>query len=191
MITHARRAIVSVATLSEQPWVNSRERRGLDFVLALEPHNRLEERNQTRAYASLLLRTKPRWARLYGQFPGVRSLRQPQMRPLDLPNPLPLRGQTLDDGFTDLARDADGRAHFSIEAGGKKVETLFGPRYSVATIWLPADPAGKPREFICFEPLTTIINGIHLAQEGKWRGLQSLPAGEKWTESFWVRTEGI
>ena len=53
-------------------------RKDLDFVLALEPHNRLEERTQTRAYAFLLLRTKPRWARLYGQFPGARSLRQPQ-----------------------------------------------------------------------------------------------------------------
>ena len=40
-----------------------------------------------------------------------------EMRPLDIPNPLPLRGRTLDDGFTDLERDADGRAHFSIESG--------------------------------------------------------------------------
>ena len=57
-----------------------------------------------------------------------------EMRPLDIPNPLPLRGQNLDDGFTGLERDADGRAHFSIEAGGMKVETLFGPKYQVATI---------------------------------------------------------
>src|SRR5256714_566056 len=61
-----------------------------------------------------------------------------EMRPLDLPNPLRLRGRTLDDGFTDLERDAEGRAHFWIESGGKKVETLFGPKYPVATIWLPA-----------------------------------------------------
>ncbi len=63
-----------------------------------------------------------------------------EMRPLDIPNPLPLRGQTLDDGFTDMERDADGRAHFSIESGGKVVETLFGPKYRVATIYLPPSP---------------------------------------------------
>jgi aldose 1-epimerase len=114
-----------------------------------------------------------------------------EMRPLDIPNPLPLRGRTLDDGFTDLERDAEGRAHFSIESGGKTVETLFGPKYTVATIWLPAGRDGKPREFICFEPLTTIISGANLAQEGKYPGLQSVPAGGKWTESFWIRAAGI
>ena len=75
--------------------------------------------------------------------------------------------------------------------GGKKVETLLGPKYPVVTIWLPNGPGGQPREFICFEPLTTIINGVNLAHEGKWSGLQTLPPGEKWTESFWVRASGI
>jgi aldose 1-epimerase len=114
-----------------------------------------------------------------------------EMRPLDIPNPLPLRGRTLDDGFTDLERDADGRALFSIESRGKTVETLFGPKYTVATIWLPNDRDGKPREFICFEPLSTIISGVNLAHEGKYPGLQTVPAGGKWTESFWVRAKGI
>lgn len=123
--------------------------------------------------------------------PGEHNIPTGELRPLDIPNPLPLRGRTLDDGFTDFQRDAEGRARFSIEANGKKVETLLGPKYPVATIWLPADPAGRPREFICIEPLTIIINGVNLAHQGKWKGLQTLPAGEKWTESFWVRATGI
>lgn len=114
-----------------------------------------------------------------------------EMRPLDIPNPLPLRGQTLDDGFTDLERDAEGRAHFSIESGGKTVETLFGPKYRVATIWLPAPPPGETREFICFEPLAAIIDGVNLAEKGKYSELQTVPAGGKWTESFWIRASGI
>lgn len=113
------------------------------------------------------------------------------MRPLDLPNPLPLRGRILDDGFTGLERDAEGRAHFSIQAGGKTVETLFGPKYPVATIWLPAPPPGETREFICFEPLAAIISGVNLAHEGKYPGLQTVPAGGKWTGSFWIRASGI
>jgi aldose 1-epimerase len=109
-----------------------------------------------------------------------------EMRPLDIPNPLPLRGRKLDDGFTDLERDPQGRAHFWIEARGKVVETLFGPQYPVATIWLP-----EGREFICFEPLTTIISGVNLAHDGKYSGQQSIPAGGSWTGSFWILSRGI
>src|SRR6266481_4178185 len=123
--------------------------------------------------------------------PGEHNIPTGEMRPLDIPNPLTLRGRTLDEGFTDMERDGDGRASFSIESGGKKVETLLGPKYPVTTIWLPNDRSGQPREFICFEPLTTIISGVNLAHEGKYSGLQTLPAGQKWIESFWVRANGI
>jgi aldose 1-epimerase len=114
-----------------------------------------------------------------------------EMRPLDVPNPLLLRGQTLDDGFTDLERDAEGLAHFRIESGGKTVETLFGPKYTVATIYLPAPGPGETREFICIEPLTAIINGVNLVRQGKYSDLQTVPAGGKWLESFWIRASGF
>jgi aldose 1-epimerase len=117
---------------------------------------------------------------------GEHNIPTGEMRPLDIPNPLPLRGRELDDGFTDFERDADGRAHFSIEAGGKTVETLFGPGYPVVTIWLP-----KGREFLCFEPLTTIISGVNLAHEAKYSGQQTIPAGGSWTSSFWIHSNGI
>ena len=71
------------------------------------------------------------------------------------------------------------------------METLFGPKYPVVTIYLPAPPPGQTREFICFEPLTAIISGINLAQKGKYADLQTVPAGGKWTESFWIRASGI
>jgi hypothetical protein len=58
-----------------------------------------------------------------------------ELKPFDLPNPLPLKGHTLDTGFTDLVRDGDGRAHFFIESGGMKVETLFGPKYPLSIVW--------------------------------------------------------
>jgi aldose 1-epimerase len=114
-----------------------------------------------------------------------------EMRPLDIPNPLLLRGQVLDDGFTDLKRDADGRARFSIESHGKTVEILFGTKYTVATIYLPAPPHGETREFICIEPLTAIISGVNLVRQGKYFGLQAIPAGAQWTESFWIRAKGF
>lgn len=114
-----------------------------------------------------------------------------QYTPMDLPSPLPLKGRTLDDGFTDLERDSTGRAHFSIEAAGRVVETLFGPKYPVAVVWEPAPPPGQPRDFVCFEPMTAVTSGVNLAHEGKRAALQTIPAGARWTESFWVRTSGI
>jgi aldose 1-epimerase len=114
-----------------------------------------------------------------------------EMRPLDIPNPSPLRDQVLDDCFTDLEPDAEGRARFSIEAGGKTIEILFGPNYRVATIYLPAPPPEENAKFVCIEPLTAIINGVNLSRQDKYSGLQTVPAGSEWTESFWIGARGI
>jgi aldose 1-epimerase len=109
-----------------------------------------------------------------------------EYKPTDLPDPLPLKGRTLDNGYRDLVRDAGGRAVFSIEAGGKKVEALFGRNYPVAVIW---EPPG--RDFICFEPMTGITDAVNLNHAGKYPDLQTVPPGGKWTESFWIRASGI
>jgi aldose 1-epimerase len=114
-----------------------------------------------------------------------------EFKPYDLPKPLPLKEHPLDTGFADLERDADGRAHFSIESGGKKVETLFGPKYPVAVIYAPPAPEGQTRDFICFEPMTGITNAVNLHHEGKYPDLQTVAPGAKWTESFWIRASGI
>lgn len=109
-----------------------------------------------------------------------------EYRPMDLPDPLPLKGRTLDNGFRELVRDSEGRAVFSIEARGKKVEAMFGAKYPVAVVW---EPAG--REFICFEPMAGITDAVNLNHEGKYKELQTVPAGGKWTESFWIRASGF
>ena len=109
-----------------------------------------------------------------------------EFKPMDLPDPLPLKGRTLDNGFIDLIRDADGRAIFSIESAGKKVEALFGRNYAAAVVW---EPAG--REFICFEPMAGITNAVNLNHDGKYPDLQTVAPGAKWTESFWIRASGI
>jgi aldose 1-epimerase len=109
-----------------------------------------------------------------------------EYKPMDLPDPLPLKGRTLDNGFRDLVRDAEGRAAFSIESGGKKVEALFGRNYPAAVVW---EPAG--REFICFEPMAGITNAVNLNHEGKYPDLQMVAPGSKWVESFWIRASGI
>jgi aldose 1-epimerase len=109
-----------------------------------------------------------------------------EFKPMDLPDPLPLKGRTLDNGFMDLVRDADGRATFSIESAGKKVEVMFGRNYPVGLVW---EPAG--REFVCFEPMAGITNAVNLNHDGKYPALQTLAPGGKWSESFWIRASGI
>lgn len=114
-----------------------------------------------------------------------------ELKPNDLPDPLPLKTYNLDTGFTDLERAADGRAHFWIDGGGKKVEVMLGPKYRVALIYDPPAPPGETREFICIEPMTAITNGLNLNHEGKYVELESVPPGGKWRESFWIRASGI
>jgi aldose 1-epimerase len=114
-----------------------------------------------------------------------------EYRAMDIPEKFPLQGRTLDDGFIDLQRDADGRAVFSIESGKMKVEALFGPKYPAAVVWEPNDPSGQPRQFICFEPMSGITDAVNLAHQGKYPDLQTIPPGGKWSESFWIRASGI
>jgi aldose 1-epimerase len=114
-----------------------------------------------------------------------------QYKPMDLDDPFLLERRTLDDGFTDLIRDPDGRARFYIMSSGKQVEVFFGPKYQAAVVWEPNDAKGQPQDFICFEPMAGITNAVNLNHEGKYPELQTVAPGGKWTESFWVRASGI
>jgi aldose 1-epimerase len=107
------------------------------------------------------------------------------------PNPLPLEGRTLDDGYTDLEYDVDGRATFSVAADKKRIHVIFGTQYPVAQVWLPASPPGSTGEFICIEPMTGVTNGMNLSHEAKYPDLQMVPAHGSWTGSFWIRPEGF
>lgn len=138
-----------------------------------------------------------------------------ELKPTYLPDPLPLGGDHggpvlpeaftsqdawhstgpfaangpwpgFDDGFTDFNRDADGKAHFWIQAGSKKVEAIFGPKFPVATIWLPPG-----QQYIAMESLTALIDGLSLAHQGKYPALQYVQPGQTWTESFWIKASGI
>jgi aldose 1-epimerase len=51
--------------------------------------------------------------------------------------------------------------------------------------------APKGREFVCFEPMAAVTNAFNLAHAGKYPELQSVPAGGRWRESFWVTPGGF
>jgi aldose 1-epimerase len=112
-----------------------------------------------------------------------------QTRPLSelISNPADfvLAKRDFDNGFDQMVRDQTGRATFWVKGKQQKIEVLFGPKFTAGEIYAPA-----AREFICFEPMTAINNGLNLAHRGVYKELQTIAPGQFWEESFWVRPSG-
>lgn len=106
--------------------------------------------------------------------------------PMDLPQPLSLKGRQLDDVFTGLERDAQGRTAFSVQGKSEKITVVYGPKYPVAVVYAPPG-----RNFICFEPMAGLTNAFNLNHDGKYPALQSIAPGTKWSESFWIQPSGF
>lgn len=103
-----------------------------------------------------------------------------------LPSEISLRDHTFDDGFTDLVRDGNDQAVFSLSAGLKRIEVVYGPKYQVAVVFAPPG-----QNFVCFEPMAAITDGINLAHAGKYSALQTVAPGATWSESFFIRSGGF
>lgn len=103
-----------------------------------------------------------------------------------LSNPVSLATTQLDDVFGGLDRGPDGRAEFWVKGRRETVAVTYGPKYPVAVVYAPPG-----REFICFEPMSAITNAFNLAHSGAYKDLQTIPAGETWKESFWIRGTGF
>jgi aldose 1-epimerase len=97
-----------------------------------------------------------------------------------------LRDHDLDDVFADLERDADGRATMTVRGKAQRLDVSVGPKYRALVIFAP-----RNRNFICFEPMAAITNGLNLAHKGIYKELQSVPAGGTWEESFWITPGGF
>jgi aldose 1-epimerase len=115
-----------------------------------------------------------------------------ETRPIEqfLPKPQgsTLKGLALDHVFGDLIRDSSGKAVMWVRGKSEKIEVAFGPNYRAAVVY---SPGGAGRDFICFEPMTGITDALNLAQRGLYKELQSIPPGETWQESFWVKPSGF
>jgi aldose 1-epimerase len=112
------------------------------------------------------------------------------------PNRIALKNYNLDDVFSDLVREADGRALMSVKGKSQQLEVLFGSKFSTVVVFSPqpreaANRAGANPNFICFEPMAGITDAMNLAYRGLYHELQMLPPGEIWQESFWIRPSGF
>ena len=121
-----------------------------------------------------------------------------ETRPIErfFPNPqtIRLKDYDLDHVFGDLVRDSSGRATMSVRGKSQQLEIMFGPNYRAAVIYAPSPSAAatsQDRNFICFEPMAGITDALNLAQKGIYKELQSIPPGQSWRESFWIRPSGF
>jgi len=111
---------------------------------------------------------------------------EPIERLFPQPHATTLRGFDLDDVFSDLDRDAQGRAPMSIAGKSQRLDIALGPNYRSVVVWSPKDSA-----FICIEPMAGITDALNLAQKGLYKELQTIPPGGVWQESFWIAPRGF
>ena len=120
----------------------------------------------------------------------------------------------LDDVFSDLERDAHGRATMSVIGKSQRLDVALGPNFRSVVIWAPhpenrgrgsqslgatAPAAGRgnagqtqqDRNFICIEPMAGITDAVNLAQKGRYSRAPEHSAGRHWQESFWIRPSGF
>jgi aldose 1-epimerase len=92
-----------------------------------------------------------------------------------------LRTHTLDDVYTDLNRKSGGSARFAVNSGRDRLAVNFGPHYSVAVVYAPAE-----HDFICIEPMAAITNAFNAAHAGLYKALQYVAPYGIWEEEFSV-----
>jgi aldose 1-epimerase len=59
------------------------------------------------------------------------------------PKNVPLKGYTLDDVFSDLERDGQGRATMSVRGRQQRIDVLFGPNFKAAVLWSVPPNSGR------------------------------------------------
>lgn len=100
----------------------------------------------------------------------------------------------LDDVFSDLVRDARGRATMSLKGKAQQLDVILGANYRAVVIYAPKPAQGQDpasRNFVCIEPVAGIINALNLAHKGVYKELQMIAPGGTWRESFWLHPRGF
>jgi aldose 1-epimerase len=160
----------------------------MPVAIGFHPYFRLSDAPRDEWTVSVGART--RWLLAPNKVPTGET--QPIERLFPDPQSVALRDYDLDDVFSDLVRDASGRAVMSVKGKAQKLDVVFGERWRSAVVWAPKPTApGQDRNFICFEPMAGITDAMNLAQKGLYQELQSIVPGGTWQESFWVRPSGF
>jgi aldose 1-epimerase len=107
---------------------------------------------------------------------------------------VPLKDYDLDDVFSDLVRDGEGKAHMTVKGKAQQLDIAVDRNWRSMVVWSP-NPAGRPVQgdpnFIAFEPMAGITDAMNLAHKGLYKELQSIPPGGIWEATFWLKPSGF
>jgi aldose 1-epimerase len=104
------------------------------------------------------------------------------------PQAAALKDYDLDDVFSDLVRDQQGRAHMVLKGKRQQLEIVLGANWRSIVIW---SPKRDDTDFLAFEPMAGITDAMNLAQKGLYNELQTIAPGGTWEASFWVKPSGF
>lgn len=99
---------------------------------------------------------------------------------------LTLQKTFIDGGFTELVRDAKGKARFWAAGTKRKIEVVFDKNYTTAIVFAPLFT-----DMVCIEPQTGPTNAFNMQHEGKFNGLIVLDPGNTFKASFWIIPTGF
>ena len=120
---------------------------------------------------------------------------QPITAILPTPKNVLVKDVTLDDIFTDLERDQQGRATMSLIGKSQQLDVVVGPRFKTILVLSRDNNANRmaanARGTVAFEPMAGVTNALNLAHKGVYKELQSIEPGGSWDESFWIRPRGF
>jgi aldose 1-epimerase len=167
--------------------------------------------DSSRADWTLSIGARTHWLLAPNKIPTGET--EPASRFFPDPHAVALEDFDLDDVFSDLERDAQGRATMSVKGRQQELDVLLGPNFKSVVLYSPKPPArgggsggrGGPggrndgssvsaqpgRGFIAVEPMVGITDALNLAQKGLYKELQSIPPGGSWEASFWIRPRGF
>lgn len=191
--------------LQVQTKITNMSAEAMPVAIGFHPYYRLTD--SSREDWTISVGARKRWILLPTKVPSGET------EPIEsfFPNPqaAALKDFNLDDVFSDLVRDAQGRAHVVLKGKQQQLDVMIGPNWPALVMWSPnpngtgrgsAGPAnpnargGGPQNdpnFIAFEPMAGITNAMNLAQKGLYKELQSIPPGGKWEASFWIKPSGF
>ena len=91
---------------------------------------------------TIALGARTRWALDANKVPTGETVAIEQLFPN--PTSAPLRDYNLDDVFSDLVRDSDGRATMTVIGKKQRLDVIVGAGYRSVVVWAPS-PSGKGR----------------------------------------------
>jgi aldose 1-epimerase len=168
--------------LEVETTITNLSREPMPVAIGFHPYFRLTD--STRDEWTLSVGAQTHWRLSPDKIPTGET--EPIERFLSPPAAAALRDRALDDVFSDLVRDAQGRATVSVVGRSQRLDIVFGPNYRSAVVWAPV-----PGTFVCIEPMAGITDAINLAHKGLYRELQSIAGGGTWRESFWIAPKGF